>query len=271
MIKGSLGKDFPNLDFKQVRVVLLEAADHLLEGMPEELSDYTLARLTGMGVEVRLKSQVIAIQPDEVLLKDGSRIPTETVIWTAGVQGNIPDNLPGLATNRRNQAAVLPTLQAMDHPEVYLIGDLAEIQQDGHVLPMVAQVAMQSGATAGRNILRQMQGQNPVPFRYHDLGTLDVIGRNAAAAFIWGRSFQGFSAWLIWVVVHIFNLIGFRNRLLVMINWAWDYLFSQQGVRLIVPSNFSLSKKSTVSISPAKDEPIAANDILKNSQDAMTR
>jgi len=271
LIKGSLDKDFPDLDFKQVRVVLLEAADHLLEGLPKELGDYTRERLTNMGVEVRLKSQVVAIHPDEVLLKDGSRISTETVIWTAGVHGNIPGNPGELATNRRNQAAVLPTLQVPDHPEVYIIGDSADIQQNGHPLPMVAQVAMQSGTTAGRNILRQIQGQAPVPFQYRDLGTLDVIGRNSAVASIWGRSFHGFSAWVIWVAVHIFNLIGFRNRLLVMINWAWDYLFSEHGVRLIVPSNFSLLKETTpASSTPAKEEQIPASDVLKSPQDAMT-
>jgi NADH dehydrogenase len=101
---------------------------------------------------------------------------------------------------------------------------------------MVAQVGIQTGTTAGRNILRKVAGRPPLPFRYHDKGTLDVIGRNAAVAYIWRRAFRGFFAWLIWVWVHIFNLIGYRNRFLVLINWAWDYLFAEHSVRLIVPT-----------------------------------
>jgi NADH dehydrogenase len=131
---------------------------------------------------------------------------------------------------------VLPTLQIPEHPEVYVVGDLAGLQQDGRPLPMVAQVGIQTGTTAGKNILRQIAGKSPLPFRYHDKGTLSVIGRNAAAAYIWGIAFYGFPAWLIWAGVHIFNLIGFRNRLLVLIDWAWDYLFDEHGVRLIIPA-----------------------------------
>ena len=149
----------------------------------------------------------------------------------------------GLATNRHNQVEVLPTLQVPDHPEVYIVGDLAGIQQDGHPLPMVAQGGIQTGTTAGRNILRQLAGEPPIPFHYHDKGTLDVIGRNTAVAYIWGRAFQGFLAWLIWVGVHIFNLIGFRNRLLVLVDWAWAYFFSEHGVRLIFPSDGSFGKR----------------------------
>jgi NADH dehydrogenase len=142
----------------------------------------------------------------------------------------------GLKTNHHNQVEVLPTLQVPGHPEIYAVGDLAGIQQDGRPLPMVAQVGIQTGTTAGRNILRQLAGELPLPFRYHDKGTLDVIGRNVAVASIWHRSFRGLLAWLIWVGVHILNLIGFRNRLLVLINWAWAYLFGEFGVRLIYPS-----------------------------------
>ena len=222
-----------------MRILLLEASDHLLNGMPKELSDYTQKRLKKMGVEVHLKSQLVKITPREVILKDGTRIASRTVIWTAGVRGNIPGDQWGLRTNRQNQVEVLPTLQVPGHPEVYIAGDLAGIQQDGHPLPMVAQMGIQTGSTAGRNILRQLMGQPPLPFRYHDKGTLDVIGRNAAVAYIWRRAFRGFPAWLIWVWVHIFNLIGYRNRFLVLINWAWDYLFSEHSVRLIVPSRDS--------------------------------
>jgi NADH dehydrogenase len=198
-----------------------------------------------MGVEVRLKSPLIKVTPNEVLLKDGTRISTRTVIWTAGVQGSVPENQGGLATNRQNQVEVLPTLQLAGHPEVYVAGDLAGIQQDGRPLPLLAQVGIQTGSAAGRNILRQLTGQSPLPFRYQDKGTLQVIGRNAAAAYIWGRAFRGFPAWLIWLGVHILNLMGFRNRLLVLINWAWHYLFCEYGVRLITPAQTSFGKEAT--------------------------
>lgn len=242
LMRGSLAKDYPELDFSQAQVVLVEQADHLLEGMPKSLSDYAKARLEKMGVDVRLQAPLIQVTPDEVLLKGNSTIASKTVVWTAGVQGNLPGSEWGLATNRRNQVEVLPTLQVPNHPAVYVVGDLAGIQQDARPLPMVAQVGIQSGTTAARNILRQIEGQSPQPFHYHDKGTLDVIGRNAAVAYIWGRSFRGFPAWVIWVWVHIFNLIGLRNRLLVLVNWAWAYLFAEHGVRLIVPSGSPAAK-----------------------------
>lgn len=266
LIHSSLKRDFPDLDLSQVRVVLLEASDHLIDGMPKVLSEYAQTRLKKMGVEIHLKSAVVQISPQEVLLKDGTRIATRTVIWTAGVLGNIPGDAWGLATNRRNQVEVLPTLQVLDHPEVYIVGDLAGIQQDGHPLPMVAQMGIQTGTVAGRNILQQLADQPPLPFRYHDKGTLAVIGRNAAAAYIWGRSFKGFLAWLIWVGVHINNLIGFRNRLLVLIDWAWDYFFSEHGVRLILPSEPSPGNKSTVMEITDQEDVLVGNDRPKGHQ-----
>jgi NADH dehydrogenase len=255
LIHGSLDRDFPELDFSQVRVLLLEASEQLLSGMPKTLSNYAQTRLEKMGVEVQLKSRLIKVTPDEVLLKDGTRIASRTVIWTAGVQGSVPGNQWGLATNRQNQVEVLPTLQLAGHPEVYVAGDLAGIQQDGRPLPMLAQVGIQTGSAAGRNILRHLAGQPPLAFRYQDKGILHVIGRNAAGAYIWGRAFRGFPAWLIWVGVHILNLMGFRNRLLVLINWAWHYLFSEYGVRLITPSQTSFGKEfATQEVTPHHPE-----------------
>ena len=252
LIHGSLDRDFPHLDLRQARVVLLEASDHLLEGMPEKLSAYAQGRLKNMGIDVRLNSRVVKITPLEVLTRDGTRISSRTVVWTAGVQGNISARQWGLATNRHNQVEVLPTLQVPDRPEVYVVGDLAGIQQDGRPLPMIAQVGIQTGTAAGRNILRQSAGKPPQPFRYHEKGTLDVIGRNAAVAYIWRQAFRGFPAWLIWVWVHIFNLIGYRNRFLVLINWAWDYLFSEHSVRIIVPTEIHTGNSFTTTEIPDK-------------------
>jgi NADH dehydrogenase len=262
LIHGSLDKDFPGLDLRQVRVKLLEASDRLLNGTPDELGDYTLRRLKKMGVEVHLKSQLVKVTPREVFLKDGTRISSRTVIWMAGVRGNIPGDRWGLATNRLNQVEVLPTLQVPGHPEVYIAGDLAGIQQDGHPLPMVAQMGIQTGSTAARNILLQISGQSPWPFRYRDKGILDVIGRNAAVAYIWHRAFQGFVAWLIWVWVHIFNLIGYRNRFMVLLDWAWDYLFSEHSVRLIVPTEIHTGRGFTaVGIAEVEDVKAGYNPV----------
>ena len=269
LIHGSLDRDFPNLDLRQVRVVMLEASDHLLEGMPGRLADYAQKRLYKMGIDVRLNSHVVKITPHEVLMKDGSRINSRTVIWTAGVQGNIPAGQWGFTTNRRNQVEVLPTLQVPGHPEVYIAGDLAGVQQDGHPLPMVAQVGVQTGTAAGLNILRQLAGQAPLPFRYQDKGTLDVIGRNAAVAYIWRRAFQGFPAWLIWVWVHTFNLIGYRNRFLVLIDWAWDYLFSEHSVRLIVPSEIPTGNGRTATEIPGKADVSVRIDTPKEKEKVL--
>jgi len=121
------------------------------------------------------------------------------------------------------------------HPEVYVIGDLARVAGDQPTLPMTAPVAIQQGAAAAQNIARQVARQLPLPFQYHDPGTMVTLGRNAAVVYLGGQTFTGFLAWVVWLGVHIFNLIGFRNRLLVLLDWAWDYLFYERAVRLILP------------------------------------
>jgi len=236
LIRGPLVKDYPGLSFREVQVVLLEALDGLLPGLPERLQAYALTRLRQMGVDVRLRAPVSQITREAVLLRDGTSIPTRTVIWTAGVRGEPLAQAWGLPTNRAGRVAVLPTLQVPDHPEIYVVGDLAHIEQDGRPLPMIAPVAIEQGEAAGRNVLRQINGDVPLPFRYRDRGTMVTIGRNAAVACVWGRAFTGFPAWLLWLSVHLVNLIGFRNRLFVLINWAWDYFFYERAVRLILPA-----------------------------------
>ena len=236
LINETLERNYPSLKVNQTRVVLIEAGEHLLTGFSTRLGDYAQARLEKMGVEVMVKSQVIEIGPHNLRLKDGMELPTRTVTWTAGVQGFRGPGQWGLPTARNGQIEILPTLQVPDRPEVYAVGDLAHFLVNGHPLPMVAQVAIQQGRAAARNILRQEQGHEPQPFHYHDRGMLAVIGRNSAAAEIWGREWTGFIAWVIWLTVHILYLIGFRNRLLVLMNWAWDYFASQRNVDLMIPT-----------------------------------
>jgi NADH dehydrogenase len=236
LIRGPLIKDYPTLNFNEVRVILLEATDHLLTGFPERLQNYAVSRLRGMGIEVQLGAIVSEISPQSLRLKDGSLIPLETVVWTAGVRGLPLEHTGELPVARSGRIKVLPTLQIPERPEVYVVGDLAHIEEEGTPLPMVAPVAIQQGEMAAQNIARQLAGKQPLPFHYKDPGTMVTIGRNSAAALVKGRSFTGFPAWLLWLGVHLYNLIGFRNRLLVMINWAWDYLLYDRAVRLITPS-----------------------------------
>jgi len=151
------------------------------------------------------------------------------------VRGHPSALLWELPTSAGGRVHVLPTLQLADHPEVYVVGDLVHVEQQGRPLPMIAPVAIQQGTTAARNILRHMRGEEPVPFHYRDRGTMATIGRNAAVAHFAGFAVTGFAAWVVWLSVHLVKLIGFRNRLLVLINWAWDYLFYERAVRLILP------------------------------------
>lgn len=236
LLHKPLVRDFPRLDFRKTRVVLLEAAGRLLPALPEKLSRYAHQRLTRMGVEVVLQTAVSEISPRSAVLKDGSAIPTETVVWTAGVRGEPIAQAWGLPVDRSGRIMVNAALQLQEHPEVFVVGDVARSAEDNGPLPMIAPVAIQQGVAAARNIQRQIAGQPLLPFRYHDRGTMATIGRNAAVADLGGRTFTGFPAWVIWLGVHLFNLIGFRNRLIVLINWAWDYFLYERALRLILPT-----------------------------------
>jgi NADH dehydrogenase len=236
LIRGPLARDYPGLDLREVQIVLLEALDSLLPGLPPRLQAYALSRLRRMGIDVRVTAAVSQVTTVAVQLRDGTAVPTDTVVWTAGVRGDPLVAAWGLPTNRSGRVAVLPTLQVPDRPEVYVAGDLASVDGGGAPLPMIAPVAIQQGEGAAANIIRQIRGEAPRPFQYRDRGTLATIGRNAAVAYIWGHTFTGFPAWLLWLGVHLINLIGFRNRLVVLINWAWDYFFYERAVRLILPA-----------------------------------
>lgn len=237
LVYGPLKKDFTSLDFCQVRVVLLEATGALFPSLPDRLQGYALKRVGKLRIQTRLESLVYRVTPEAVYLKDGTSIPTVTVVWTAGVRGSDQVASWGLPTDRSNRVPVLPTLQVPGYPETYVIGDLAYLEEEQSPLPMVAPVAVQQGMVAARNIRRQISGEPLKPFRYRNLGTMAVIGRNSAVAHLFGRwAFTGFLAWVLWLVVHLFKLIGFRNRLLVLTSWAWDYIFFERVVRLILPS-----------------------------------
>ena len=235
LIYGVLVRDYPRLDFREVRLVLLEAADRLLPALPARLGEYARRRLEARGVELRLATAVRDASPAGVTLTDGSLVETDTLVWTAGVQGPDLARCPGLPVGPGGRVRVEPTLQVPRFPEVYCVGDMAYLEgPEGRPVPLVAPAAIQQGSHAARNIVRQLAGLAPLPFRYRDPGTMVTIGRNAAVALLKGRALTGFPAWLAWLGVHLVRLIGFRNRLLVLVNWGWNYLFYDRGVRLVI-------------------------------------
>ncbi len=239
LVHGPLRKDFPELDMADVSIVLLEAAGRLLGGMSESLSSYAAQSLHKMKVEVRLEKRVTAVTGTHVSLHDGTKIPTHTVVWVAGVGGEALAKDSDIEVLANGRVPVLPTLQLPQHERVFAIGDLAAFtpEEGGGYLPMVAQVAIQQGIHAAENIGRHQLGLPLDPFVYWDKGSMATIGRNKAVVDWRGRTFTSFLAWLIWGVIHIMYLIGFRNRIMVMLTWAWRYFTFEQTVRLIMPSN----------------------------------
>ena len=233
LVRLVLVKDYPRLNLKDVRVLLLEAGDRLLAGMPAQLSEAAARTLWRKHVEVRHGVTVAEFDGAKARMKSGEVIPSYTLIWAAGVQAAGLAERLGIPTARLGRLPVLPTLQLSGHPEVFVIGDAAYLEADNAPLPMMAPPAMQMGQIAAENIVRLMAGMPCEAFRYRNPGALATIGRNAAVAYIHGIPFKGFPAWVVWLVVHIIQLIGFRNRLFVLINWAWDYFFYDRAVRLI--------------------------------------
>jgi NADH dehydrogenase len=205
----------------------------VLAVFPPSLQQSAIQQLADKHVEVRLGARVQNYDGRVLTLVDGAQMPTQTVLWSAGVQAASLMSKLGVRQVQAGRVIVQPTLQLPDHPEVFVIGDDAYFEEDGKSLPMVATVATQQGKHAAENIMAALRGRPLKPFKYRDLGSMATIGRNAAVAYSFGVKFRGFLAWAVWLVVHLTGLIGFRNRLIVLINWAWDYFFYDRAVRLI--------------------------------------
>lgn len=234
LITHVMTKDYPHMDLKDTRVLLIEAMDHLMGNYPDELRKATVDLLQEKHVEILLNTKLSDYNGRQLTLGDGTQIDTYTLIWTAGVRAAELTNRLEVQQAASGRVRVEPTLQLPQHPEVFVIGDAAYFEDEhGQPLPMLATVAQQQAKVTAKNIRKILRGESPEPFQYKDPGLLATIGRNAAVARIWGLSFSGFIAWVIWVVLHIYRLIGFRNRLLVLINWGWDYFFYDSQVRLI--------------------------------------
>lgn len=228
-----LAKDYPELSTDATRVVLVEAGDTLLAAMPDRLRMYTLQKLRSMSVEVLLNARVVDAGPERVVMHDGAVIPAHTLFWSAGVKAAPLAEALNVRLKGGGRVPVEPDLTLAGHPEVFVIGDMAYLEQNGSVLPMTAPVAMQMGIYAGRAILARESGTTLHPFRYRDKGNMATIGRNAAVASAFGMNFRGYPAWLVWLLLHLYYLIGFRNRIVVMLNWVWYYWFHERQVRLI--------------------------------------
>ena len=236
LFKHVLVHDFPDLDINQARVVLLEAMDHLLAPFHPSSRQHALDILQKRGVEVRLGSAMERATPDEVVLKDGSVIPTRTLIWGAGVRAHPLADVLGLEQTRGGRILVGEDLAVPGRPEVFVVGDLAGAGDGkGGLLPQVAQPAIQEAKHAAQNIERTLKGEPRTPFEYHDKGTMATIGRNAAVTELpSGARFKGPLAWYMWLVLHLAYIIGFRSRVAVLVNWIWSYLTYDRHARIIV-------------------------------------
>ena len=230
--RRALGPDFRKIDTEKTRVILLEGGARILPSFSEKISAIAARDLAELGVEVRTGAVVTGVDENGVTV-GSERIPAKTVFWAAG---NLPSPLGktlGAPLDRAGRVMVEPDLTIPGHPEVFVVGDLATVIQDGKQVPAVSPAAMQEGASAAKNILRDVRRQSRRPFRYRNKGELATIGRSRAIAQF--RSFEvtGRLAWWFWLLVHIFYLIGFRNRASVMVQWGYSYFTYQRGVRLI--------------------------------------
>lgn len=230
--RNTMIRDFRQIDPRQARVVLVEAKDRVLPPYPADLSEKAKRQLERLGVEVITNGVVSAISERDVRV--GTSIAARTVLWAAGVQASPLARTLRVPLDHAGRVLVESDLTVPRHPEVFVIGDLgAARQKDGSLVPGVAPAAIQEGIHAAVNIERAVARQPHVPFRYRDKGSLATIGRAAAVAQIGPVKLSGFLAWIAWLTIHIFFLIGFRNRFLVMVEWAWAYVTFQRGARLI--------------------------------------
>ncbi len=233
----TLNDDYPAFDvMAKAQVILLEMQKDLLPPYAKSLRDYTRRTLEERGVDVRTEATVERVEPDQVVLADGTQILTRTLVWAAGIQASPLAKMVGAEQTRGGQVVVEDDLSLPDHANVFVVGDMAAIEgESDQWLPQLAQVAIQSGRHAAKQIQRQIDGQSTKAFSYTDLGQMATIGRNAAVAELAGGiKLKGLIAWLMWVVIHIAKLVGFRNRASVFMDWIYNYFTYERHARLIL-------------------------------------
>ncbi len=233
--RKTMTKNFRNFDPKSARIVLLEGGKRLLSAFAPPLSERVREDLTALGVEVRTETFAESIDAEGITLKGGERIATRTVVWAAGVGGSPISRALGVPVDKMGRLPVRRnlTVEGLDE-SVYAIGDIAALEQDGAMLPGVAQVAMQMGEHVAENIELALEGKALKDFRYHDKGSMATIGRSRAIAEIGRVELTGFIAWCAWLFVHVMALVGFRNRVAVFSEWAYAYLTYQRSARIIL-------------------------------------
>ncbi len=233
----ALAKDFRHIDPSSARVILVEAGPRILATFPEKLARKARKALNRPGVEIRTGTPVEQIDADGVILGD-KRICSKTVIWSAGVAASPAGTWLGAEVDRGGRVRVNPDLTVPEHPNIFVIGDTASLLQDGKPLPGVAPVAMQQGRYVAALIKqRAASGGSERPFHYVDKGNLATVGRSYAVVSLKGLGMTGLLAWVLWLVIHIYYLIGFRNRLVTLFQWAWTYFTFNRGARLITTHN----------------------------------
>nr|WP_314623656.1 NAD(P)/FAD-dependent oxidoreductase [uncultured Noviherbaspirillum sp.] len=233
----TLNGEYRRIDSRKARVVLIEGSDRVLPPYPPDLSEKARIQLEKLGVEVRTGCRVTDIDANGVTYTGPNgeeRLAAKTVIWSAGVAASPIGKSLGVPLDRAGRVPVGPDLSIAGHPEIYVVGDLAAATSDGKPVPGVSPAAKQMGRTAARNILLRIQGKAPETFRYKDYGSLATIGRKSAVAQVGKIKFSGLPAWLFWLFVHVYFLIGFRSRLMVLTDWAWAYFTFKRNARLVV-------------------------------------
>jgi NADH dehydrogenase len=259
--RKALARDFRRIDPAEARILLVEGSPRVLAAFPEDLSASAREQLQKIGVEVMTDSRVTKIDADGVEI-GGKRIEARTVLWAAGVAASPLGQSLGVPLDRAGRVIVEPDLSIPGSDRVFVVGDLMAFEQGGQPVPGIAPVAMQAGRHAARNIKRALESEFPKPFRYNDKGTLATIGRGSAVADIRGWHFSGLPAWLLWLFVHIMYLVGFRNRLVVLVQWGYSFFTFDRGARLITgpwrppaPAETARAAESREELPPALSQP----------------
>ena len=239
-------KDYPELDCRKIRIILIEATGRLLNGLSEISSSKAEKFLRKLGVEVMKETQVLDYDGSTIQLKGRDPIKSNTLIWAAGIKGSEINGLKPQVNTRSLRLIVDPFHQVKGYENIYAIGDIACMATNdlplGH--PQVAQVAIQSARNLARNLIVAKKGKSPKPFNYFDWGTMATIGRNKAVVDLKYIKFQGVIAWFAWMFIHLRSIFGAKNKILILINWIWSYITYDQSLRLtFLPKNFRLSKK----------------------------
>ncbi|MCC6329337.1 MAG: FAD-dependent oxidoreductase, partial [Acidobacteria bacterium] len=231
--RQALAKDFKAIDTRKARVTLFEGSDRVLGTFAKELSESAKSQLEDLGVEVRLNSFVSDIKPGKVKVGD-EWIDCDVVVWATGVAASPIGRQLGVETDKAGRIFVQPDLTIPGRKNIFVIGDMASIKQEsGEPVPGVSPAAMQMGTATAKNILADIDGRERNIFRYVDKGTMATIGRSKAIAQVFGLKLKGWIAWMFWLFLHIFFLIGFRNRFIVLAEWFWAYLTRERSARLI--------------------------------------